>query len=75
MPCLSYACQFGSAEMVEALIDAGANLQAGDEDGDTPLHCAIWGGNTAARTCSVAQSQPLSTHAPSTPPHSHFHAA
>lgn len=34
------ACVFGRAEVAEALIDAGADLEVKNNDGSTALHCA-----------------------------------
>lgn len=36
--------------MVELLIQAGSNLSATDNDGNTPLHLAASAGNTTVRT-------------------------
>jgi len=37
----------GQLEMVDLLIEAGANIEAGDDWGDTPLNVATWNGNMA----------------------------
>ena len=46
---LAAAC--GSAEAASALLQAGANVNAIDEDGDTPLAavCAIYSGDDRAK--------------------------
>jgi ankyrin repeat protein len=39
---LHRAAAFGSAETIQLLLDAGADLQAQDARGDTPLGWASW---------------------------------
>ena len=42
---LHYAARLGSLEIVEMLIDSGANVNASDVDGYTPLHRAVQSGD------------------------------
>ena len=44
---LHYAVDKGHKEVVKILINAGANVNAKDEDGGTPLDWAIMGKRTA----------------------------
>lgn len=44
---LTLACAYRQMRMAERLLDAGANINAADEDGDTSLHFAIKSGNAA----------------------------
>jgi len=41
---LHLAAQFGVAETAALLVDAGADIEAGDNDQRTPLHLAAWEG-------------------------------
>jgi len=36
-----YACSYGQKDVVEFLLDQGADLADGGGDGQTPLHCAV----------------------------------
>jgi ankyrin repeat protein len=45
---LLYAARSGCRDCVEALLDAGADLKARDEGGDTPLHWAAEEGESPA---------------------------
>lgn len=44
---LMYACWVGNAEAVRHLIEKGANVNAQDSGGASPLHLAAWKGYTA----------------------------
>lgn len=43
---LMHACEEGKVQIVEALIEAGANVNAKDNKGLTPLMLATWDGHT-----------------------------
>ena len=42
---LHWACQEGHAEVVMALLEKGADVDAKNNDGYTPLHCVCWNGH------------------------------
>ena len=45
---LHYAASAGNIEMMKALIDAGANINAQNKEGHTPLYKAVWNSRIAA---------------------------
>eukprot|EP01047_Picozoa_sp_COSAG01_P097422 COSAG01_NODE_27757_length_677_cov_1.747405_1_plen_108_part_10 len=47
-PVLLSSAQFGHAEVIQALIEAGANVGRPDKDGVTPLYLASQDGHVAA---------------------------
>ena len=42
-----YACRSGQLKVAMALIDKGADVNASNDNGNTPLHLALWNGHAA----------------------------
>ena len=54
---LSYAASWGDEEIAELLIAKGADVNAKDEDGTTPLDWAIFGYNVVEGEAKAAQKE------------------
>ncbi len=55
MTLLHHACYYGHIQAVKKLIELGANVNASDINGATPMHIAIRRGHTECETILGAQ--------------------
>ena len=54
-----YACSWGQKDVIEFLLDQGADLADGGGDGQTPLHCAAINGNLEMVKFLLKRNAPL----------------